>query len=727
MGECRRIFNIRILLIIAGMTALNIFLFTYQAIGGKSFSQIMFEKEQREYLIDKYSGCDAAQALRDLRELENQLCDGEQENQQYDYEEISAYYEQFDSSEKEWFMEVLKEIKNQASYADNYSGYIQGIINNAQQMQNFAVFSDKGSFSYANIKKTEHDYSRVADLELGITNNRAVEEFTAYYYTFYISAAAVLFIIYRCFEERDNGLWELVHSTKNGRKGIAFIRLAIITFGSLAVTALLYLSAFIVSVFVYGWPELSSPVQSIESYKKFTYLLSQGQVILFNLVFSWLAILSISMILWLLFTICRVRNVALVLTGIITGTEIFLYQNIKDGSVYEVFKKVNIIRFFKINEDFCSYANIGSGQFIITVFQAVMICVFAVIAVSGTAAVAAGICMRPSRKTSWLEILYEKMWSAYQRIFMYIPMLGKEFHKLLISSRGIVVIAAILAVSFYLTGTGLRNFTENETVKEKIYLEQGGQEYSQIIDMVEQRRNEYEEASIYLQQVQEGYGRGEIDFNDLMSVSNYAERMKAQYAALKEFEDKAAYLRELSENKNIDGYMMSDRGYNEIFGERSAARESFLLIALVSGVMLIVSESFILEYSTGMKNIIKSSSKGWKRIFAKKLIVGVLIAALVYFMVYAIDLISLYLNYGMPFMEAPVQSLTFMEGCKWKVSIFEYIVIRQSAKFIFTEAAAVVSMLISAFIAGKRNKAFVSLTIVIADIIAVALINAGLL
>ena len=109
MGECRRIFNIRMLLIIAGVTALNIFLFTYQAIGGKSFSKIMFEKEQREYLIDKYSGCDAAQALRNLRELENQLCDGEQKNQQYDYEEISAYYEQFDSSEKEWFMEVQDE------------------------------------------------------------------------------------------------------------------------------------------------------------------------------------------------------------------------------------------------------------------------------------------------------------------------------------------------------------------------------------------------------------------------------------------------------------------------------------------------------------------------------------------------------------------------------------------------------------------------------------------
>lgn len=431
------------------------------------------------------------------------------------------------------------------------------------------------------------------------------------------------------------------------------------------------------------------------------------------------------MILWLLFTICRIRNAALTIAGIITGIEILLYQNIKDGSIYEILKKVNIIRFFKINEDFRSYLNIGKGQFIITVFQAVIICMLAIIVLSAIIAVVAGIYMRPCRKMTWIEILYQKMWSVYQRVFIFIPPLGKELHKVMISGRGGIVFAVILAASLYLTGTGLRNFTENETVKEKIYLEQGGKEYSQITDMVEQRREEYNEAAVYLQQVQESYYAGEIDFKDLIAVSNYVDEAKAQYAALKEFEDKSTYLQELSENKNIYGYMISDRGYNEIFGERSVARESFLLIALTSGVMLIVSESFILEYSTGMKKIIKVSNTGWKRIFAKKIFAGVIATVLVYFTVYAIDLIRLYIKYGMPFAEAPVQSLTFMEGCVLKVSIFEYIAIRQLVKLIFTLAAAVVSMLVSAFIGEKRNKALILISIITADILGVVLINAG--
>lgn len=291
MGECRRIFNIKMLLIIVAAVVLNIFLFVYQTIGEKSFSQLMFEKEQRKYLIDRFAEYDAAQALRDLRELESQLGDGEQENPQYDYERISAYYERFDSSEKEWFEGILREIKSQAAYAANYNNYIQGIINNAHQMQEFAIFSDRETFSYANIKKTELDYSRVCDLEPGITNNKAVEEFIDYYYTFYLSAAVVLFIVYRCFEERSNGVWGLVHSSKKGRSHIAFIRLMIIILGSFVVTCVLYLSTFITAVFMYGLPELSSNVQNIESYRNFTYLLSQWQVILCNLVFSWLAIL----------------------------------------------------------------------------------------------------------------------------------------------------------------------------------------------------------------------------------------------------------------------------------------------------------------------------------------------------------------------------------------------------------------------------------------------------
>ena len=50
---------------------------------------------------------------------------------------------------------------------------------------------------------------------------------------------------------------------------------------------------------------------------------------------------------------------------------------------------------------------------------------------------------------------------------------------------------------------------------------------------------------------------------------------------MREFEQKREYLDTLKEETGIDGYMMSDRGYEEIFGKYGKAREIVLLMALL--------------------------------------------------------------------------------------------------------------------------------------------------
>lgn len=67
-------------------------------------------------------------------------------------------------------------------------------------------------------------------------------------------------------------------------------------------------------------------------------------------------------------------------------------------------------------------------------------------------------------------------------------------------------------------------------------------------------------------------------------MSIYASR----YAAVREFEQKQEYLENLKEETGIDGYMMSDRGYEEIFIKYGKARETVLLMALL------VSAQFLL-------------------------------------------------------------------------------------------------------------------------------------
>lgn len=86
----------------------------------------------------------------------------------------------------------------------------------------------------------------------------------------------------------------------------------------------------------------------------------------------------------------------------------------------------------------------------------------------------------------------------------------------------------------------------------------------------------------------EQYENGEIGIDELSQINSTVSIYASRYAAVREFEQKQEYLENLKEETGIDGYMMSDRGYEEIFGKYGKARETVLLMALLVSVVLIV-------------------------------------------------------------------------------------------------------------------------------------------
>ena len=90
------------------------------------------------------------------------------------------------------------------------------------------------------------------------------------------------------------------------------------------------------------------------------------------------------------------------------------------------------------------------------------------------------------------------------------------------------------------------------------------------------------------------------------TVSLYAVKL----GRVSEYMKKQEYLQEINEKYGVDGYMISDRGYEEIFGKYSIIRETVLFLALVAAIILIVAENIVLEYRTGMNYIINASRRG---------------------------------------------------------------------------------------------------------------------
>lgn len=738
MGEFKRLFSKKFLILLLVMVVANCGLFAYQQMEGKSFSEIDSENRYRKWCQERYSGMEPADAVKLIAEDDTMLSAYVKQNKNDSNDEsiqnamqnarpdkpqntivvdinnpVVKYYDGLSDTEKERFRSVIKETKQKLSYINGYDEKIAGIQESAESMKKFSIFAKKDSFSYNNIVRTAADFKRLEGIELSLVNDKAVGEFTTHYYTFYIAMAMMLLVVYNLFAERENGMWSIVHSTASGRMWTGIVRGIVLMVISLAVTAALYFTVFITSLVMYGGAEwLLTPIQTLGTYGNFTYPISKLAYVLLNFVFSWFAIYALSIIIWMLFCICRKRNHALVIAGVLFGVEMLCYQKISAQSVYAIFKQINVVRLLNINQILATYENRGFGTFVMAVSVITVLILVVILVISYAASVVATVKIRPEQKKTIFAKFTDKIWIGYQRIFAPVPVTVKEFHKLLITGKGFVVMAAMVVIAFYFAANGKMAFSDTMKERDKIYLEQGGSDYSQIEELVNERLKEYDEARLYAEEVAEKYNNGEIDitefYNAMSNFTNYGRRLQA----VQEFMTKMEYLDVIEEEYGVKGYLISDRGYESIFGKYGKTRELILLIVLAAAIMLIISESSMLETRTGMSSIVRSAKKGRDWLSVRKAIAAVAMTTLLFALVYGIDYIQLAGYYGLPYLGAPIMSLTFMEGCKFNVTIGGWILLRLLVRYIVAMAVMAIAILSSKLIGKKGNRAFTILILV---------------
>ena len=159
--------------------------------------------------------------------------------------------------------------------------------------------------------------------------------------------------------------------------------------------------------------------------------------------------------------------------------------------------------------------------------------------------------------------------------------------------------------------------------------------------------------------------------------------------------EKLSYLAKLKKETGIDGYIMSDRGYEQIFGKQSTVREIILLMSTQFAVMLIAFASVYIEKKSSMDKLINSSSGGFKYVNKKKLISGELITLLLTLAVNIIEYTNLIRYYKVTYFQAPVQSLTFMSDIKINVSIIGWLLLLIVFKLIISTVTFSVTFIIT--------------------------------
>lgn len=501
MEEFKRVFGIKFIMVFTVTVLLNIGLFVYSSSEGKSMSDIRQETHYRQWIIGELSDMQPEEAL-EIADIQSDSV-------------IKRKYDELESEEQTVYSRQLNKIKEQLEYIIKYPENIKNIQNNADTLKSFSIFADKNSFTYNNIQKTAKDFKRVEGVQLYLTDNKAVSGFVTYYYIYYLALILNVFVLYELFGERENGMWCIVHTSKSGRAKLAFNRTMIITASAFIITGVLFFTTFLTSFILYKTASINAPIQNIESFSRFSLPMSQLQYIIYDFLYSFCAVLTLTAIVWMAFVFIRHRNIAVTVIAVFMGVEMFLYQKIQPQSVYGIFKQINLIRLLKVNDIISTYANRGKGTFVVSESN-IMLTVTTVLFIAACAGGILGtVYMRPEQKKSVIARIADKIWEMYQHLLSGFSITAKEFHKLLITGRGLIVIGVLAILAVYFVRYGQMTFSDSAKELDNIYITNGGKEYHYITDMVNERLNDYQSAVKDAQDCMVRYNAGEATLEEV--------------------------------------------------------------------------------------------------------------------------------------------------------------------------------------------------------------------
>lgn len=629
-------------------------------------------------------------------------------------EQIQEHADELAQDERRIFKRLAKEYKEKSDYIDGYTESVKAVITNASNMKKFSVFGT--SESIANINKTENDYKRIKNVQVRELNSRAVEQFLKNDISIYIVLALMIYIIYNIYEYRDNGMWQIIYTAVNGRMRIAAKDVIVTGLITMLALFVMQLCGLVFMMCIYGgWNVLTAPVQCLTGYNNYTLPVSIIVYIFIRYFIISVIVITLSLVVSLVFALCRKRISSIVLIGIIAGAEAFAYQNISMQSSLRIFRKINIINVMDVSSMLKKYDNTMIAGTSVSVTNVLCVVCIIISVVAAVSLILLGKFIRPGRATGFIGKMIEKIGHGVQRILSRLPHFWKEMYKFLITARGWIVICVVVFITIFICNNQKIAYSEDEKKRDEYYQQYGGRDYSGFTSLIEQRQNDVYEAQAKLDAAREQYKRGELSEDD---VSRYVYNLMDATRLLdnmSEYMQQIEYVSQIKEQYGIDAYVMSQRGYDQIFGSKGATRKLLIYIILGFGVVLIAETESSVEYKNGMNMLIGSSKKGrrWER--TVKAAAVCILAGVSAFLLYIIEMIIMYKAYGMPYINAPLISLTYMNTAKVfrNITISQYMLILMAEEILFAVAVGLETVFASRHIFKKNSGKGIPLIIVI--------------
>lgn len=624
------------------------------------------------------------------------------------YQDISTLYS------RRHYDKALEVVCSKLEHLTGYNLYVRNIISNAEQMSRRSLFAS-GGYPLKNIIKTGRDYEKLAGIEPVLDNDRGIEAFLVYEELYFFIAAAAVIIVGSFISFHTPMSRNITYCCYRGRGVLGIRTMANLLFMETMTAALFYLSVFLEAGIMYGFADLSAPIQTLSIYADYTVTLNRGIYLLVNYLQMCLTIYSLSLIMWVFLICCNVNSIGVIGLCVFAGAEALLYLNIEPNSKWELFRNVNIIKILYTPGIAMKYRNVNIFGIPVKTGAVLYGCLALISILLLTVSfmlehLRSPVEELPSGERGRIMTVLRRKWSR-QGIFL------KELYKLMVSRKAIVILLFFFVTAVYFINDSKFHLGSTQINTDQIYKEIGYSGLEELERKYNELREEINQIEEDMSTADQRLADGKISESEYMTIyMRYSGRQPQKDLCQRLFE-KLQSLESISEKYGIDPVVMPENGYEQAVGAGSLKREIIAGLLLYSAVWITVADYFAYERKMKADSFFYILKKGGTELYRKKLIVSLLGTALLFLLIYGYDCIKILQWYELPFLEAQAVNVSFMGDSGYLGSMGSWLFLCMLVRILLAVMAAVVAAAMTVGIGTKAQAGVIPMAALTAAVV----------
>ena len=603
----------------------------------------------------------------------------------------------------DYVYDTENEKQSEYKYIEQYHGSIEAIVNQAGTMSSISIFNKQDSFATRNIEKTKDDFEKMMSVYPVYFEGSFLKDFFEYDFLNAFVVISGLVIAFTLAREKKQGLMCMTFSTKNGRMKLVAEKIEALLIWDIFITVVFYTLTLLESMIISNgsiFECLQYPIQSLSMFSNLPMTVNIGEFLIIYILYRFIVLFVIMLIALVLMETFRHIILSVGILGL-TGIVSYVLCNLSgDTTTINMFKYCNLYYLMSGMGFFTEYKNIDIFNQAINKNAIIIALGMAVVFLAGIIAFVIGCKKYPCSSGKRFKIksylFQKKLDSLKESCLKIFWTTGAEYHKVLWTQKGILVIVILFIFMFNQT-----DYTEIVNTKyQDLYYDfmdkYEGEISSEALQAINDLETEIKEAEDKYTEVSERYENGETDLEEYMYASMQFNTYASERIFLQKIKEQTEYIEELK-SEGIDAWYVNEYCFNHIF----MGNNSLLNVCTLMSIVLTLSGIFYYERKNGMTQIMRQSINGRNWLFKRKLVIGIVIAAIITIAEIIFEISANIHVYGLGELKAPVQSIKDLSFVNIKCSVGVFIFLMYLFRIVIVMSVSIITTMISTVVSQK--------------------------